>query len=80
MNESEVLIMYAYPIGVIIDSFRTDIPTAVRKAANVGAQGIQVYATRGEMAPENLVGSKRAACDLRSVRRSGRRRIHVPRA
>ena len=51
--------MYPFSIGVIIDSFRTDIPTAVQKAASVGAQGIQVYATRGEMAPENLVGQKR---------------------
>ena len=51
--------MYSYPIGVIIDSFRTDIPTAVKKAAQVGAQGIQVYATRGDMAPENLTGTKR---------------------
>ena len=49
-----------FPIGVIIDSFRTDIPTAVGKAAKVGAQGIQVYATSGEMSPEELVGSKRA--------------------
>ena len=46
--------MGRFPIGVIIDSFRTDIPTAVKKAAEVGAQGIQVYATRGEMAPENM--------------------------
>lgn len=52
--------MYPFSIGVIIDSFRTDIPTAVKKAAVVGAQGIQVYATRGEMAPENLTGHKRA--------------------
>ncbi len=52
--------MYPFSIGVIIDSFRTDIPTAVKKAAAVGAQGIQVYATRGEMAPENLTGQKRA--------------------
>ena len=51
--------MYNFPIGVIINSFRTDIPTAVKKAAQVGAQGIQVYATSGEMAPENLVGAKR---------------------
>ena len=48
-----------FPIGVIINSFRTDIPTAVKKAAKVGAQGIQVYATSGEMSPEELVGSKR---------------------
>ena len=51
--------MKKFPIGVIIDSFRTDIPTAVKKAAQCGANGIQVYATRGEMSPENLVGSKR---------------------
>jgi len=51
--------MYNFPVGVIIDSFRTDIPTAVKKAAEVGAQGIQVYSTRGEMAPENLSQNKR---------------------
>ena len=51
--------MKQFPIGIIINSFRTDIPTSVKKAAECGAQGIQVYATRGEMAPENLVGSKR---------------------
>ena len=51
--------MKQFPIGIIINSFRTDIPTSVKKAAECGAQGIQVYATRGEMAPENLVGAKR---------------------
>lgn len=50
--------MSRFPIGVIIDSFRTDIPTAVKKAAAVGAQGIQVYATRGEMSPENMNATK----------------------
>ena len=53
--------MGRFPIGVIINSFRTDIPTAVKKAAAVGAQGIQVYATSGEMAPENMNAEKRAA-------------------
>ncbi len=52
--------MYNFPIGVILDSFRTDIPTALKKAAGVGAQGLQVYATTGEMSPEVLVGAKRA--------------------
>lgn len=51
--------MKQFPIGVIIDSFRTDIPTAVKKAAECGAQGIQVYATRGAMSPVELVGAKR---------------------
>lgn len=52
--------MADFKIGVIIDSFRTDITTAVKKAASVGAQGIQVYATRGEMAPENMNEQKRS--------------------
>lgn len=51
--------MYNFPIGVIIDSFRTDTETAVRKAAAVGAKGIQVYATSGDMAPENMPAAKR---------------------
>ena len=46
--------MSRFPIGVIINSFRTDTVTAVKKAAEVGAQGFQVYATSGEMAPENM--------------------------
>ena len=49
--------MYKFPIGVIVDSFRLPIPEAVKKAAEIGAQGIQVYASRGEMAPENLTSS-----------------------
>ena len=51
--------MKKFPIGVIVDSFRTDIPTAVKKAALCGAQGIQVYATRGAMSPDELKGAKR---------------------
>lgn len=51
--------MYNFPIGIIVDSFRTDIPTAVKKAAELGAQGIQVYTTYGDMAPENLTPEKR---------------------
>lgn len=48
-----------FSIGVIIDSFRLPIKEAVKKAAEVGAQGIQVYSTNGEMAPENLSGAQR---------------------
>ena len=57
--------MGRFPIGVIIDSFRTDTVSAVEKAASVGADGIQVYATRGEMAPENMNAQKRA--DFRNL-------------
>ena len=37
-----------------MDGFRTDTLTALDKAVAVGATGIQVYATRGEMSPENM--------------------------
>lgn len=51
--------MYPFSIGVMLDSFRTDMLTALDKAAALGAKGIQVYATRGEMSPEKLAGEKR---------------------
>lgn len=49
-----VKIMADFKIGVIVDSFRIDIKEAVKKAKEVGAEGIQVYTTSGPMAPENL--------------------------
>lgn len=48
-----------FPIGVILDSFRKPVLEALDITRQLGAQGIQVYATRGEMAPENLKGEKR---------------------
>lgn len=51
--------MYNFSIGIMLESFRTDTETALKKAADIGAKGIQVYATRGDMAPEALVGQKR---------------------
>lgn len=51
--------MYHFPIGVIIDSFRTDTKTAIVKAAELGANGIQMYSTKGANSPENLTGEKR---------------------
>ena len=46
--------MYQFPIGVMLESFRLPTPEAVAKAAEVGAQGIQMYCTNGEHAPENM--------------------------
>ena len=45
--------MYNFPIGVILESFRTDRSTAIQKAA-MGANEIQIYATTGENSPEKL--------------------------
>jgi len=49
----------SFKIGVITDSFRTTFKEAVKKAAEIGAEGIQFYATTGEMAPENLDAEQR---------------------
>lgn len=51
--------MMDFKIGVIIDSFRLSISEGIKKAKEVGAAGIQVYATSGDMSPENLSSSKR---------------------
>ncbi|MBQ9086028.1 MAG: sugar phosphate isomerase/epimerase [Clostridia bacterium] len=51
--------MYQFPIGVIIDSFRADTHTAIKKAAALGADGIQMYSTRGENSVESLSPDKR---------------------
>ena len=51
--------MYPFSIGVLLESFRLDPVSAVKKASELGVKGVQVYATRGEMAPETLVGQKR---------------------
>ena len=53
--------MYQFPIGIILDSFRKPFLEALDITRGLGAQGVQVYATRGEMSPENLVGEKRRA-------------------
>lgn len=51
--------MYPFSIGVILDSFRTDLTTALDKAVAVGATGLQVYATSGAFSPESLSPQKR---------------------
>lgn len=46
--------MYHFSVGVILDSFRCDRETALQKAESIGADGIQVYSTTGELSPYNL--------------------------
>ena len=51
--------MSNFKIGVIIDSFKLGTKEGIIKAKEVGASGIQVYATSGPMAPENLHAKQR---------------------
>ena len=46
--------MSDFAIGVMLDSFRLPVKEALKKAREVGASGVQIYATKGEMAPEAL--------------------------
>lgn len=46
-------------IGVIVDSFRIGVRAGLAKAMEVGAEGVQIYAVKGEMEPETLSGPAR---------------------
>lgn len=62
--------MYAFPIGVMLESFGIERSAAIKKAAEIGAKGIQMYATSGQNSPENLDAAARRAL-LREVQDSG---------
>ena len=51
--------MYEFPIGVILESFKLNRSEAIRKAAEIGAKGIQMYATQGANSPDSLSKSDR---------------------
>lgn len=51
-------------IGVIVDSFGVGVMEGLKKAKEVGADGVQIYAVSGEMDPAALSPSKRK--ELRS--------------
>ncbi len=46
--------MKKFPIGVMLESFRIDTLDALDKAKEVGAEGVQILATRGDLTPENM--------------------------
>jgi sugar phosphate isomerase/epimerase len=46
--------MYSNKIGVMVDSFKLDLRAGIKKAKEVGADGIQIYAVEGSMDPDHL--------------------------
>ena len=46
--------MNPFGIGVLADSFRLPVRDGIRKARELGAAGVQVYAVGGEIGPESL--------------------------
>lgn len=57
-DEREETVMKDFKIGVMINSFRKNHADAMKLASEMGADGIQVYATSGDMAPENMTKEK----------------------
>lgn len=51
--------MYNFSIGVMMDSFRKPAAEALKKAAEIGAKGVQVYATHGAVSPQEMTPAKR---------------------
>ncbi len=41
-------------IGVLVESFRLGVRPGIEKAASIGADGVQIFATSGEADPDNL--------------------------
>lgn len=52
--------MYQFPIGAMVDSFRLPTYEAIKRASEIGVNGLQMYATAGENSPEVLTGIKRS--------------------
>ncbi len=51
--------MCAWKIGVMIESFRLGTRAGIRKAAELGADGFQIYCTSGDMEPGAMSTEKR---------------------
>lgn len=51
--------MLNFPIGILLESFRLPIPKALQKARDLGVEGVQVYATYGELSPDQLSSQAR---------------------
>lgn len=62
--------MYKFPIGIILESLRLPTDEAIKTAAELGANGIQMYSTSGDHAPENLTADARREL-LKKVKDTG---------
>lgn len=51
--------MGTFPIGVMADCLRLPFTKSIEACARLGADGVQLYAVEGELAPENLTAEAR---------------------
>ena len=57
--------MNNFPIGVMLESFKLPAKEAIETASMIGAQGLQIHASRGEFIPDNMTSAKKA--ELKSM-------------
>ncbi|MBO4229665.1 MAG: sugar phosphate isomerase/epimerase [Clostridia bacterium] len=50
--------MFRFPIGAMLESFNLPTAEALEKAASLGIEGIQLYASRGEFSAETMTDDK----------------------
>lgn len=58
------MVYMSLKIGVMVDSFRLGFAQGIKKAAEVGAQGVQIYATRGEITPSLTPAQRKEKLDI----------------
>ena len=56
--------MYDFSIGVMLESFKLPIPEAIKKAKELGAEGIQVFAPGGELSPTLWSAKRKIFSDM----------------
>lgn len=62
--------MYRFPIGVVSDCLKEDFDSSLKTMKELNIAGLQMYATEGEFAPENLSCEKRKET-LKKVKDAG---------
>lgn len=64
--------MKVFKIGLIADCLRLPFRESIEKSAQLGAEGVQLYAVNGEMAPENMtrqdIVEKRSILDANGLK------------
>jgi L-ribulose-5-phosphate 3-epimerase len=51
--------MAEFKIGAIVDSFKLDLMDGIKKAKEIGVDGVQMYATYGDVSPSTMTDEKR---------------------
>lgn len=51
--------MSNFQVGIMVDSFCLNLYEGIKKAKEIGGEGVQIYAVEGDMSPENLTPMQR---------------------